>query len=222
MFQQPPKKQTSFRRVITAFAGFLAIASGAVYVILSLQGNGQASLSLTQLEKIFSLDAHAEPLNRGKMVTFVIKKQPKKLPALKFQNEAGKEISLDDWRGKTVLINLWATWCAPCRHEMPSLARLDDAFKGKPFDVVAVSIDRKGVAASGKFLKEIKVERLGLYADPTGKIARTLRAYGLPVSILVDGEGREIGRLTGPAEWDSADAIKLIKAAMDGQLKAGS
>ncbi len=192
----------------------LVILISAVYVMLRPDGNGQGNLAQSKV----SGDA---PFNSGKMITFVIKK-PQALPDLKFQDGTGADRSMADWRGKTVLINLWATWCAPCRREMPALARLDKALEKEPFDVLAISIDRKGLPASKKFLTEINViKQLGLYVDPTSRIAQALKAYGLPVSILVDGQGREIGRLTGPAEWDSPDALRLIRAAMAGRLKQG-
>ena len=127
---------------------------------------------------------------------------------------AGSAIAAD-FKGKTVLLNLWATWCAPCREEMPSLDRLQKDLGSGKFEVVALSLDRKGAEASQKFLDETKVSNLKLYIDASAKQGTLLRIVGMPTTILIDKEGRELGRLAGPAEWDSEDAKKLIKAAME-------
>jgi thiol-disulfide isomerase/thioredoxin len=146
------------------------------------------------------------------MAAFVFRQQPEELPAVHFQDASGGERTLADWRGKVVLLNLWATWCLPCRKEMPALDRLQQALGSDRFEVVAVSVDRTGVSGARKFLDEAKVEKLALYADPTGRMAATLKAAGLPVTLLLDAQGREIGRLLGPAEWDGDDAKRLIAA----------
>jgi thiol-disulfide isomerase/thioredoxin len=146
------------------------------------------------------------------MAGFVFRKEPEALPALAFQDATGRERSLADWRGKVVLLNLWATWCVPCRKEMPALDRLQAEMGSDRFEVVAVSVDRSGVQGARKFLDETKVGRLALYADPSARLAATLRAIGLPATLLIDAEGREVGRLLGPAEWDGEDAKRLIRA----------
>ena len=136
------------------------------------------------------------------------------MPAASFINGNGATVSLDDWRGKVVLLNLWATWCVPCRKEMPALDRLQGALGSSDFEVVALSIDRAGAAGARRFLDSIGIKNLKLYADPTAKLANTFRAPGLPMTILVDRQGREAGRLIGPAEWDSAEAQALITKAL--------
>jgi thiol-disulfide isomerase/thioredoxin len=146
------------------------------------------------------------------MAAFVFRKAPEPLPAFSFQDATGRERTLADWRGKVVLLNLWATWCAPCRKEMPALDRLQAELGSDRFEVVAVSVDRKGLEGARKFLEETKAGHLALYADPTARLAATLRAVGLPATLLIDAEGREVGRLLGPAEWDSEDARRLIRA----------
>ena len=153
-------------------------------------------------------------LSQGQMAAFVFKKQPEPLPEFTFQDATGRERTLADWRGKVVLLNLWATWCLPCRKEMPALDRLQSEMGSDRFEVVAVSVDRSGLQGARKFLDETKVGRLALYADPSARLASTLRAVGLPATLLIDAEGREIGRLLGPAEWDSEDAKRLIRAAI--------
>lgn len=156
----------------------------------------------------------ANPLSQGQMAAFVFRKAPEAPAPIKFQDAEGRERTLTDWRGKVVLLNLWATWCLPCRKEMPSLDRLQAALGSDKFEVVALSVDRKGLDASRKFLDETKVERLGLYVDASGRAISELRVVGLPATLLLDAEGREIGRLLGPAEWDSEDAKRLIRAAV--------
>lgn len=148
------------------------------------------------------------------MAAFVFKKSPEVLPALAFEDATGKERSLQDWRGKVVLLNLWATWCAPCRKEMPSLDRLQAELGSDQFEVVAVSVDKTGIEGAKKFLHQIKVEKLGVYADPNIRVGSTLRIIGMPSTVLIDRESREIGRLVGPAEWDSDEAKQLIQAAL--------
>jgi thiol-disulfide isomerase/thioredoxin len=152
------------------------------------------------------------PLSRGHMAAFIFRKAPEELPEVKFLDADGKERTLANWRGRIVLLNLWATWCLPCRKEMPALDRLQREMGSDKFQVVAVSVDRTGLAGARKFLDETKAGNLALYADPTARMAATLRAAGLPATLLLDARGREIGRLLGPAEWDSDDAKRLIAA----------
>ncbi len=150
----------------------------------------------------------------GKMVAFVKKAEPQSLPDISFADGDGKTLALSSFKGRTILLNLWATWCAPCREEMPSLDRLQQALGSDKFEVVALSLDRQGVEASKKFLADVKATALKLYVDPTAKQGLALKLVGMPTTILVDKDGREVGRLAGGAEWDSEDAKKLIEAAM--------
>jgi thiol-disulfide isomerase/thioredoxin len=157
----------------------------------------------------------ANPLSQGHMAAFVFRKAPEALAPIKFQDAEGRERTLADWRGKVVLLNLWATWCLPCRKEMPSLDRLQKELGSDKFEVVALSVDRKGLDASRKFLDETKVQRLALYVDATARATSELRVVGLPATLLLDADGREIGRLLGPAEWDSEDAKRLIRSVLE-------
>ncbi len=150
----------------------------------------------------------------GDMLTFVFRKTPEPIADFTFEDGRGAKKTLADWKGKVVLLNLWATWCAPCRHEMPSLDRLQKQLGGKDFEVIALSVDRQGAGPSQKFLDDIKVEKLALYIESTSKSLGTLKATGLPTTILIDRDGREIGRLAGPAEWDGADAVRLIESVL--------
>jgi thiol-disulfide isomerase/thioredoxin len=144
--------------------------------------------------------------------------QPVRLPDLTFEDADGKPRKLSDWRGKTVLLNLWATWCVPCRKEMPALDNLQAKLGGNDFEVVAVNIDTRDPEKPKNFLKESNLTRLGYFADQKAKVFQDLKAIskalGMPTSILIDAKGCEIATIAGPAEWASDDAIKLIKAAV--------
>lgn len=150
----------------------------------------------------------------GPLAAFVVKPQRPAVADLAFADGAGRPLKLSDWRGKVTLVNLWATWCAPCRKEMPALAELQSKLGGADFEVLAISIDRKGAGASAAFLDEAKATALKLYVDPSSKALGALQAIGLPASVLVDRQGREIGRLLGPAEWNTPEAEQLIRAAI--------
>ena len=136
---------------------------------------------------------------------------PVPLPPLNFETMDGRPTSLEAFRGKVVVLNLWATWCAPCREEMPSLDRLQARFKGQPVVVVALSVDRAGPERVRTFLSEIGVQNLAVYRDPGAAATRTLRVPGLPATLLVDKEGRERGRVLGIAEWDAPQAVEAVQ-----------
>lgn len=153
-------------------------------------------------------------LASGPLAAFLIHPEPKPLADLSFQDGAGKALKLSDWKGRVVLLNLWATWCAPCRKEMPDLSQLEKALGSDQFEVVAVSVDRKGAEASAAFLKETGVDNLKLYVEPSTRIVTDLQSAGLPATLLIDRQGRELGRILGPADWASPEAQALIKAAL--------
>ncbi|MET0409408.1 MAG: TlpA disulfide reductase family protein, partial [Hyphomicrobium sp.] len=115
----------------------------------------------------------------------------------------------------TILLNLWATWCGPCREEMPALNHLQKDLGSANFEVVALSLDRGGYAASRKFLDDLKATDVKLYADPSAKQGMALKLLGMPTTILINKDGMEVGRLAGSAKWDSADAKKLIEGAIN-------
>ena len=158
------------------------------------------------------------PLARGEVAAVNVDKTPLKMPDLAFTDAAGKRLTLADFRGRTVLFNLWATWCVPCRKEMPTLDALESRLGGPRFQVVAVNIDTRDPQKPKQFLKDIGVQKLAYYADPTAKTFQDLkaigRAFGMPTTVLVDAKGCEIGSIAGPAEWSSDDAVKLIEAAL--------
>jgi len=152
---------------------------------------------------------------RGEMTKLLPANSPGRAPDQPFFDATGQAFSLADFRGKVVLVNFWATWCAPCRAEMPSLERLHNAFGSEDFTVLAISIDRGGAAAAQPFLDDIGVSALPVFYDPKGALSRAWGIYGLPVTVLMDREGREIARMVGPAEWDSQDAKAVIRAAIE-------
>jgi thiol-disulfide isomerase/thioredoxin len=196
---------------VAAVVGFAA-----VYVTLGRPDNAtpspKSAPSPVSVNQPLPSGPGSNALSKGEMAAFVFRKEPEALPDFKFQDESGKERTLAHWRGKVVLLNLWATWCLPCRKEMPALDRLQKSLGSDKFEVVAISIDRKGMEASRKFLSETQVKNLALYLDATARLNSELRVVGLPATLLIDAEGREVGRLLGPAEWDSEDAVRLIKS----------
>lgn len=155
---------------------------------------------------LFNRPAFAAPLG------LVLNDAPKPVPELQFTDHDGKMLTLADFKGKTVLVNIWATWCAPCRKEMPSLDRLQAQLGGKDFVVLPVSIDRKGFSVVDVFYVETGIQHLGAYVAPSANRALdTLGVWGLPASLLLDTQGREVARLEGPAEWDAPEMISFLK-----------
>jgi len=137
---------------------------------------------------------------------------PQPVPDIRFQNAERKPYTLSNFRGKVVLLNLWATWCVPCRMEMPALDRLQQKLGGAGFEVIALSMDNGGPAAVRRFYDEIGIRVLAIYVDPTMEAAGKLRTLGIPTTLLIDREGRERWRKTGPAEWDSPEMVESLRA----------
>jgi thiol-disulfide isomerase/thioredoxin len=161
------------------------------------------------------------PLAHGEVAALTMASAPLRLPDLAFEDGDGRPKKLSDWQGKTVLVNLWATWCVPCRKEMPALERLQTKLQGPSFEVVAINIDTRDPEKPRNFLKEANLTGLGYFNDQKAKVFQDLksigRALGMPTSVLVDGKGCEIATIAGPAEWDSEDALTLIRAAVQPQ-----
>jgi thiol-disulfide isomerase/thioredoxin len=151
------------------------------------------------------------PALEGTPKGFVLTEVPSPLPEVQFTDDVGRPLALADFRGKVVLLNVWATWCLPCRKEMPTLDRLQAALGGGGFEVVALSVDRQGVEAVKAFYSEIGVRNLAVHVDASGQALSALAAVGLPTTILIDPEGRELGRLMGPAEWDAKEMVAFLK-----------
>jgi thiol-disulfide isomerase/thioredoxin len=137
--------------------------------------------------------------------------QPRAVPNLQFIDGDDRSLSLQDFRGRPILLNIWATWCIPCRKEMPALDRLQSTFDASELLVLPLSIDRQGAAVVKPFYRELSLKALGVYVDPSGRASGALNMVGVPTTLLIDREGREIGRKIGPAEWDSNEMIALLR-----------
>ncbi len=144
--------------------------------------------------------------------SFAFLEQPRPLPDLHFVDEAGHSHALAELRGHPLVLNIWATWCVPCRKEMPTLDRLQKILAGSDAVVVPLSIDSKGPSVVIAFYREIGTTSLGVYVDSSGATASALATTGVPTTLLVDREGREIGRKLGAADWDSADMVSLVRS----------
>src|SRR5256885_1748587 len=218
MPQTPLPRPTPMRRIPMAIGAVLAgavIGFVAVYGIGGLKRGASGDSACTGA---VDLAKKLAPLAHGEVAALTMATAPLRLPDLSFEDADGKPKKLSDWRGKTVLLNLWATWCVPCRKEMPALDELAGKLGGPDFDVVAINIDTRDPDKPKAWLDELGVKRLAYYADPSGKVFQELkmagRAFGMPTTMLIDPAGCEIGTIAGPAEWASDDAAKLIQAAL--------
>jgi thiol-disulfide isomerase/thioredoxin len=143
--------------------------------------------------------------------------QPRALPEIRFQDDQDHDLTLADFRGRVVLLNVWATWCVPCRKEMPALDRLQARLGGQDFLVMALSVDRQGVVAVKRFYQEVGIEKLAIYVDPSGRGSHGLGLPGVPTTLLIDRQGREVARKMGAAEWDAPEMLSLIQQTMHPQ-----
>jgi len=213
----PPPAPAARRRIPLAVA---AVLVGAVAGFAGFSGFGSLHHQAGDptCRGAVDLAKKIAPLVHGEVAALTMASAPLKLPDLAFQDADGKPRKLSDWRGKTVLVNLWATWCVPCRKEMPALDGLQAKLAGPNFEVVAINIDTRDPEKPRNFLKDAGLTRLGYYTDEKAQVFQDLksigRALGMPTSVLVDPKGCEIGTIAGPAEWSSDDAIKLITAAL--------
>lgn len=213
-----PHPSSSRKKVFGLVAVGLAVAVSGVYAMLGSNGNEEVAGNGTDVNVSSSAGSADGGLNKslstGALAAFVFKKDRPEVVSGDFKDADGKTIDMSNWKGRVALVNLWATWCGPCRAEMPHLAKLQALYGSDQFEVVALSVDLKGAEASAAFLKEIKADNLALYVDQTTRAMKKLGAIGLPATILVDRNGREIGRLIGPADWAGEDAKRLIEAAI--------
>lgn len=218
MPEQPAPPPTATRRIPFAIGAVLigaAIGFAWVYGIGSLKRNAAGD---SACRPAVALAHRLAPLAQGEVAALTMATAPLKLPDLAFEDGDGKPRKLSDWRGRTVLVNLWATWCVPCRREMPALEGLQTRLGGPDFQVVAVNIDTRDPDKPRNFLKDAKLTRLDYFSDQKAKVFQDLKsigqALGMPTSVLVDGQGCAIATIAGPADWTSDDAIKLIRAAI--------
>ena len=209
----PYKNRRRWLAVVASCAVAVMAVLAGVYGIGHLRSNPAAAECAPALETASRL----APLVRGEVAALAVARTPFRLPDLTFKDSAGHEHKLAEWRGRTVLLNLWATWCVPCRKEMPALDTLQADLGGAKFDVVAVNIDTRDPQKPLKFLKDVGIAHLAYYADDSAKVFQELKAagkaFGMPTTLLLDRSGCEIGEMAGPAEWASADGIKLVSAA---------
>ncbi len=206
------------RRIPLAIGAVLAGAAIGLTGLYGIGGFKHAASGDPACRGAVDLAHKLEPLAHGEVAALTMATVPLRLPELSFEDAGGKPKKLSDWRGRTVLVNLWATWCVPCRKEMPALDALQGKLGGPNFAVVAVNIDTRDPEKPKNFVKEAHLTRLGYFSDQKAKVFQDLkaigRALGMPTSVLVDAAGCEIATLAGPAEWDSDDAVKLITAAI--------
>lgn len=211
--------------LLAAVAGALAGAV-AVYVTSRPAGNNGAETSATSVSEadVAACAAKTDIAKEvaasatGDVAAVLPADPPQSVKALAFNTPDGKPMTLAARAGKTVLLNLWATWCAPCREEMPALDALQKELGGEKFEVIAVNVDTGDDVKPKKFLAETGIEALGYYRDNTLALFNDLKkrglALGLPVTLLIDDEGCLLGHMNGPADWAGADAKRLIEAAI--------
>ncbi len=144
-------------------------------------------------------------------LSFPVHEEPKSLPALAFVDGDRQKRTLASFQGKLILLNIWATWCTPCREEMPTLGRLQAKLGSTAFEVVALSIDRAEVSLIENFYQELGLDALAVYVDPTGSATSTLNVMGIPATLLINPQGDEIGRVLGPAKWDAPKMVETIQ-----------
>ena len=210
---------------VAAVAGIIA-GVAAVYVRLSADGNGAPVLaSAVNCDAAASTAAKIAPLAKGEVAAFQVADRPDSFGDLTFITPDGKAANGTSLAGKLTLVNLWATWCVPCRAEMPALGRLQAALGGANFTVTAINMDVSNPAHARQFLSDVGVSNLAFYSDPNLSVLDELKrrglTIGLPTTLLLDAKGCRIGVMEGPAEWDSADAKALISAALPVASSAG-
>ena len=215
MTDQPQQTVRSHKRPLALVAAVAVLGTlAAVYGVVGASrnvGEGACREAMDAARRV-------EPFAHGEVAAVRPADEAFKVPDLAFHDASGEPKQLSDWHGRTVLLNLWATWCIPCRKEMPALNALQEKLGGQDFEVVAVNIDTRNLEKPKSWLQEAGVNHLAYYSDSNAKVFQDLKAagkaIGMPTTLLVDPNGCEIASLAGPAEWASDDAVKLVKAAM--------
>jgi thiol-disulfide isomerase/thioredoxin len=210
------RRRQLIARGIVALGGTLAVLAG-VYGIDRLRGNPADAACRPAVNTAAKL----APLVHGEVAALTLAQRPFSVPDVAFKDAAGHDRKLADWRGRTILLNLWATWCVPCRKEMPALDALQGNLGGPNFEVIAVNIDTRDPGKPLAFLKDVGIKHLAFYSDASAHVYEDLKtagkAFGMPTTLIVDRSGCEIGNMAGPAEWASADGVKLVSAAISSQ-----
>ncbi|MGE7416974.1 thiol:disulfide interchange protein TlpA [Methylobacterium tarhaniae] len=204
----------SSRTTRLALAGGLVAVLGlgaALYGLGDRSNGGACPLSAATAARV-------APLARGEVAALQVSAAPKPAPAITFTGPDGQPRTLADLKGRTLLLNLWATWCAPCKAEMPALDRLQGELGAQDFEVVALNLDTRNPDRPPRWMTENGITRLAYYSDPAGRALPALQqggdVVGLPTTFLIDPAGCEIGVMKGPAEWASEDALTLLRAAL--------
>ncbi len=215
--EKPALRRIGRLRLISGAAALavLAVLAG-IYEIGGLRSNP----ALAACRPAVNAASRLVPLVHGEVAAFIVAQKPFRVPDLTFKDAQGHEVRLADWRGRTVLLNLWATWCVPCRREMPALDALQAKLGGPDFQVVAINIDTRDPNKPLSFLKEERITHLAYYSDDSAHGFEDLKtagkAFGMPTTLIIDRNGCEIGTMAGPADWASDDGVKLVSAAVSG------
>ncbi len=206
------------RRRLLAGVGVAVVAAFALARVYGIGGLGGNEETGGKCAAAPAAAARLAPLAVDDLVALAPSARPRDLSGLAFTGADGKPTTLADWNGRVVLLNLWATWCPPCRAEMPSLDRLQAKLGSKDFEVVTVNLDSRDPERPKRFLADIGVAALAHRADPSLGVFKALQklglASGLPTTVLVDRRGCELATLAGPAHWDGASAVSLVEAAL--------
>lgn len=235
MTDEPPRHVSTPKLVAIAVVFGLLAGAGAVYVNAMRSGNvgtassGSKTVAVAASPECEPARETAQSLTKyavGAVAAMAPQDEPRLMSGLSFKDADGNSTTLADYAGKTLLVNLWATWCVPCRAEMPALDRLQAKMGGAEFEVVAINIDTGDETKPVKFLKEIGVKSIALHRDETMGVFNDLKkeglAFGLPVTLLVGKKGCLLAAMNGPAEWDGEDAAKLVTAAIAAQEKGAA
>jgi len=211
---QPSRARSVVPAALFALLAVVALSVAVLYGMSGLPGKEASASGAKSCEAASTKAPQIAAASRGEVAAFNALKSPRPLLDIAFDRPDGQKVKLSDFRGKAVLLNLWATWCVPCREEMPSLDRLQAQAGGQDFEVVAINIDTARLERRRQFLDEIGVKSLSFYSDSSADVFQELRragkVVGLPTTILIDSNGCEVGSLAGAAAWDSDDAKRLI------------
>jgi thiol-disulfide isomerase/thioredoxin len=206
-------------RTTSWLVGLLVLAligAGAAWYGFTGHGSGPAVAAECRVAQ--PVAERLKPLAKGELAAVGVSSSPRLPPVIGFTGPDGQAKSLADFRGKTILVNLWATWCVPCREEMPALDKLQAELGGQDFEVVAINVDTRNPEKPKAWLQENGITKLAYYADPAGELLQTLQksghVVGLPTTFVIDASGCEIALLKGPAEWASPDALTFVKTAL--------
>ena len=217
MTNEPSLPKTPRRRAGALAALALALVAGAG-VLYGIYGQARKETAPGACAAAASTAQALAPLARGEVAALSVAKRPREATPLTFSGPDEALLTLAAFKGRTVLLNLWATWCVPCREEMPSLDKLQSRLGGPDFEVVAINIDTTRLDRRQAFLKEAGVEKLAFYTDRSADVFQALKkagkVVGLPTTLLIDPDGCELGVMPGPADWASEDAASLVQAAL--------